>query len=146
MRWNADPRFHRYLNAHDADETAAILARWQQHWEEHGFGLVAVEDRATGILIGRSGLHYHRLWPDDPEVGWAFEPDLWGRGLATEAGAACVRWAFDDHGFERVVSICVPGNVASRRVMAKLGFRLLTECDSEQWGTLLIHALDTAAR
>jgi len=142
-RWNADPRLYRYLSGRPLtrDETADAMAHWDRHWLSHGFGLLAVEDRETGALIGRSGVAYHRLWPDDPEVGWKIDPARWGQGLATEAGAACVRWAFVELGFERVVSICLPANAASRRVMAKLGFRLVAECDSE-WGPLLIHALE----
>jgi len=115
---------------------------WERHWEERGFGLLAVEDRETGALIGRSGVQYHTLWPADPEVGWAFDPDWWGRGLATEAGAACVGWAFRELGLDRVVSIAHPANVASRRVMEKLGFRLVAERVSEVWGRLLVHALE----
>ncbi len=123
-------------------EAAEGLARYERHWDDHGFGLLAAEDRETRELVGRTGVAYHRAWPDDPEVGWGFDPDWWGRGLATEAGAACVRWAFERLRFSRVVSICLPENAASRRVMEKLGFRLLTERDS-QWGVLLVHALDT---
>jgi RimJ/RimL family protein N-acetyltransferase len=124
------------------EESAASLCRYDRHWHEHGFGLVAVEDRATDALIGRSGVQYHRQWADDPEVGWGLDPEWWGRGLATEAGAACVRWAFDELGYERLVSICTPENVASRRVMEKLGFRVLaTKRDDELGIALWIHAL-----
>jgi RimJ/RimL family protein N-acetyltransferase len=75
-------------------------------------------------------------------VGWGLDPEWWGRGLATEAGAACVRWAFDELGYERLVSICTPENVASRRVMEKLGFRVLATKRHDELGiTLWIHAL-----
>jgi RimJ/RimL family protein N-acetyltransferase len=124
------------------EESAASLRRYDRHWREHGFGLLAVDDRTTGALIGRSGVQYHRQWADDPEVGWGLDPGWWGRGLATEAGAACVRWAFDVLGYPRLVSICTQENLASRRVMEKLGFRLLdTKRDGELGLTLWIHAL-----
>jgi RimJ/RimL family protein N-acetyltransferase len=55
-------------------------------------------------------------------VGWLLDPAVWGRGLATEAGEASVRYGFEVLGADRLVSICVPENGASRRVMAKLGF------------------------
>jgi RimJ/RimL family protein N-acetyltransferase len=134
---------YRYLRGRPLtrDETAADMARWERHWAEHGFGLLAIDDRETGALIGRSGLAYHKVWPTDPEVGWKIDPARWGQGLATEAGAACIRWGFGELGFERLVSICLPGNAASRRVMAKLGLRVVAECDSEH-GQLLIHALE----
>ena len=122
------------------DESAAALARYRRHWAEHGFGLLAVEDRASGSLIGRAGPQFHRLWPSDAELGWGFDPDWWGRGLATEAGAACLEWGFGPLGFARLVSITTPENVASRRVMAKLGFSLLREIvDPAQGVRLLVH-------
>ena len=64
------------------------------------------------------------MWPDDPEVGWLIDTRWQGKGLATEAGAACIEYAFRELGFERVVSICTAENAASRRVIEKLGFRL----------------------
>ena len=123
------------------EESAAALARYQRHWTEHGFGLLAVEDRESGRLIGRAGPQLHRLWPSDPELGWGLDPGCWGRGLATEAGRACLEWAFGDLGVRRLVSITTPENAASRRVMEKLGFSLLEELPDPDLGiTLLVHA------
>jgi len=141
-RWNADPAFTRHLagvqTRAQSDET---FDRWERHWRERGFGLLAIEWRDTGELIGRVGPQYHRMWADDPEVGWALDPAWWGRGIATEAGAASVAWSFGALGFERVVSITTEANVASRNVMAKLGFTLHAQVPSE-WGILWVHALD----
>ena len=141
-RWNADPLHRRHLSGvQTREQSDEAFDRWQRHWEERGFGLLAVEWRETGELIGRSGPQFHRAWSDDPEVGWALDPAWWGRGIATEAGAASVAWAFGELDFARVVSITTEGNTESRNVMAKLGFRLHTIVPSE-WGPLLVHALD----
>jgi RimJ/RimL family protein N-acetyltransferase len=139
--WNADPEFTRHLaGVQTREESDATFDRWQRHWDEHGFGLLGIEWSETGELIGRVGPAYHRMWPYDPEVGWALDPAWWGRGIATEAGAVAVAWAFGDLGFARVVSITTEANVASRAVMRKLGFAFHTEVPSE-WGPLWIHAL-----
>lgn len=146
-RWQTDPRFMEHMGRASMSraESAAALRRYDTHWQEHGFGLLALEDRGTGALVGRSGVQYHREWADDPEVGWGVDPDWWGRGLATEAGAACVRWAFDELGRERLVSICTRGNLASRRVMEKLGFGLLTRKTDALLGVeLWVHVLARA--
>jgi RimJ/RimL family protein N-acetyltransferase len=89
-------------------------------------------------------VQFHRAWPHgDPEVGWAVDPEWWGQGIATEMGAAFVEWAFDDLGFSRVVSITTEANVASRRVMAKLGFTLLAKVqDPVVPGEVWVHRLD----
>ena len=141
-RWNADPEFTRYLaGVQTRAQSDEAFDRWQRHWDEHGFGLLAVEWLETGELIGRVGPQYHRYWPADPEVGWALDPAWWGRGLATEAGAAAVEWGHGELGYERLVSITVEANTASRNVMHKLGFELLEVLPSE-WGPLWVHARD----
>jgi RimJ/RimL family protein N-acetyltransferase len=141
-RWNADPVFTEHLGGvHSRERSDEVFDRWLRHWEEHGFGSLAVEWAETGELIGRSGPQFHRVWPHDPEVGWGVDPSWWGRGVATEAGAASVAWALGELGFTRVVSITTEENAPSRRVMAKLGFRLLELMPSE-WGELWVHALD----
>lgn len=144
-RLNADPDFTRHLaGVQTREESEAAIARWERHWAEHGFGILAVEWRETGAFIGRVGVQYHRVWPADPEVGWALDPAFWGRGIATEAGAACVDWAFGELGCPRLVSIATEANTASRNVMRKLGFAKHAVVPSE-WGPLWVHARDRAA-
>jgi RimJ/RimL family protein N-acetyltransferase len=141
-RWNADPEHTRYLSGVlTREQSDAAFDRWQRHWEEHGFGLLGIEWAATGELVGRTGPAFHKAWPEDPEVGWGLDPAWWGKGIATEAGAAAIAWAFGELEFARVVSITTEANTASRRVMARLGFREHARVRSE-WGELWIHALD----
>jgi RimJ/RimL family protein N-acetyltransferase len=141
-RWNADAEYARHLaGVQTRAQSDEMFDRWQRHWSEHGFGLLAIEWKETGDLIGRTGPQYHRFWPADPEVGWALDPAWWGRGIATEAGAAAIAWAFDDLDYARIVSITTEANGASRSVMAKLGFVLTTTVPSE-WGPLWVHALE----
>ena len=140
--WLADPGFTRYLGGvRDRSGSEELYQRVEAHWAEHGFGPLAVADRETGELIGRGGVAFHRSWPDNPEVGWWIVPARQGQGLATEGGAAAVAWGFGKLGFERLVSITLEANLASRAVMAKLGFTLHERVPSE-WGELWVHALD----
>jgi RimJ/RimL family protein N-acetyltransferase len=140
--WNADPDFTRHLaGVQTREQSDEAFDRWEGHWHEHGFGLLAIEWRETGDLIGRTGPQFHRAWRHDPEVGWALDPAWWGRGIATEAGSASVAWAFGELGYERLVSITTEPNTASQGVMAKLGFQLYRRIPSE-WGELMVHALD----
>jgi RimJ/RimL family protein N-acetyltransferase len=123
---NARPEVVRHLGRAPMTraETAEQLARITAHWEEHGFGLWAAEERATGRLAGFIGLSHPVFLPavmPAVEVGWRLDPDVWGRGLATEGGAASLRYGFEVLGLERILSIIDPANEASRRVAAKLG-------------------------
>jgi len=144
-RWHVDPELVRYMSkpSFSCEEMEADLERYESHWEEHGFGLWAAEEKASGELVGRAGLAYHRVWSNDPEVGWLIDRPWQGRGLATEAGAACVEYALGELGFERVVSICTAENAASRRVMEKLGFRVWRDLyDPKHDLKLLLHVRD----
>jgi RimJ/RimL family protein N-acetyltransferase len=105
-------------------ETEEQLRRLRRHWHEHGFGTWAAEEKVSGRLVGRIGLSYHRLWPEEPEVGWKLDPDVWGRGYATEGGAASVRHAFEMVAAPRVVSLVHPDNAASIAVVQRLGLAL----------------------
>jgi RimJ/RimL family protein N-acetyltransferase len=105
-------------------EAAYDLHRLEEHWLEHGFGHWAVEDRATGRLVGRSGIKRHADWsldPDNTECGWLFERAAWGRGYATEGARAAIAFAREELGRPEVISIAHPDNAASRRVMEKAG-------------------------
>jgi RimJ/RimL family protein N-acetyltransferase len=144
-RWHTEPELMRHMGrlSFTGEETEAHFSRYERHWEEHGFGLWAAEEKQTGTLIGRAGIAYHRLWPSDPEIGWLINVPWQGKGLATEAGAACIEYAFGELGFDRVVSICTPENAASRRVMEKLDFRVWRELHDERLDLrLLLHKRD----
>jgi RimJ/RimL family protein N-acetyltransferase len=122
----AHPDVTRYLRPLDLDGTRRQLMGFVDHWDEHGFGLWAVEERASGRLIGRVGLWHHDDWSasqHDAEVGWTLARDVWGHGLATEGGDAALRFGFDAKGMRRIVSIAHRENVRSQRVMAKLGMQ-----------------------
>jgi RimJ/RimL family protein N-acetyltransferase len=104
----------------DVDRQIAAMAA---HWEEHGFGWYAFRDRETGALVARGGPHRaHVAGREEVEIGWTVVPERWGQGLATELGAASLDVAFGPLGLVDVVSFTLPGNLASRRVMEKLGF------------------------
>jgi [ribosomal protein S5]-alanine N-acetyltransferase len=119
-----DARVGRWLGGvADRARTAEMLERWIAHWDAHRFGLWSARDRDSGALVGRGGLSV--LLVDggaDIEAGWTIAADRWGEGLATELGAAAIEVAEQDLRVERLVSLTLHDNLASRRVMQKLGF------------------------
>ena len=122
-------------------ETESQLDRFRRHWDVHGFGIWAAEERDTRRFVGRIGLQYHQLWPHDPEVGWGLDPALWGRGYATEGGAAALAHGLETLRFPRVVSIVLPANARSIRVVERLGLRPWRRIPSS-WGELEVYAVD----
>lgn len=86
----------------------------------------AAELKAVHALIGYVGLAIPTWLPQvlpAVEVGWRLHPDHWGKGLATEGGRASLRHGFVELHLDRIIGIYHPSNVASRRVMEKLGMR-----------------------
>ncbi|MBD1822301.1 GNAT family N-acetyltransferase [Cyanobacteria bacterium FACHB-DQ100] len=84
------------------------------------FGMWAVVEKASQTLLGRCGLIYLDGTPEI-ELGYALDKAYWNRGIATEASIACLRFGFEQVGLERVVAISQPENLASQRVMQKVG-------------------------
>lgn len=120
---NADPAVARWLGPIDPLLTKSVIAAWIDHWRLHRFGLWAVEEKSTGQFIGRVGLVQHADWTasaHDAEVGWTLAKQAWGRGYATEAARAALAWA-PTRALRTIISITLPDNVRSRRVMEKLG-------------------------
>ena len=86
-----------------------------------------MEEKISGAFIGRIGLLYHEDWPEGEhktEVGWLLDRAYWGQGLATEGARASLNYGFERQGLERIISIALPENSASRRVMEKCGLTL----------------------
>jgi len=120
-----DPEVTRYIATGWADHIDKVRERMERQarrWREHGFGIWAVEDRETGEFLGRSGLQ-HLDQTDEVEVGYIFLQKGWGKGYATEAARASLRYGFDYLGLDRIVACAYPENTASRNVMTKMGMR-----------------------
>jgi RimJ/RimL family protein N-acetyltransferase len=99
------------------------LAMMVGHWSLRGYGLWAVEERSSGVLVGRIGFWNPDGWPDF-ELGWTLRRAFWGRGYATEGARAALRFAFTQMGRPHVISLIHPDNAASIRVALRLGERL----------------------
>ncbi len=113
---------------HLADDVGAEqawigMAQWLGQWELRGTGQWVLEERSTGDFVGRAGMHLPERpgWPGI-EIGWALHPDHWGKGYATEAGAASVDYAFAHHAVDAIYSVILHENVASQAVARRLGF------------------------
>jgi len=121
-------------------ESERFLDRQIRHWEDHGFGMWAVERKGQEELVGYLGLAVPVWLPQvlpAVEVGWRLHPDCWGRGLATEGGRASLRHGFDVLQLDRVISIFEAENVASGRVMTKLGMSDWLVTDDPRHGVTL---------
>jgi RimJ/RimL family protein N-acetyltransferase len=121
---NQDPAVMEHMQGLTAPEVSnAFVDRIEAHWDAHGWGLWAVEVPGVAPFVGFVGLWpaTHVLGWDSREVGWRLVRDHWGRGYATEAAHAALRFGFQEHGFGEIVSFTVPQNVRSLAVMERIG-------------------------
>lgn len=122
MRW--------YPAAFDRRAATAWLERTLQSYEARGFGLLIVEDRATGEFLGTAGPTIQVVeGMDEVEIGWHTRPGRKGEGIAPEAAAATRDWAFLTLDVDHLISLVRPENMASARVAEKLGMRADREVD-----------------
>ena len=121
-----DPRVppHRRINAEGRPTVEDIAAQIRAEREESGPGILAVERKGTADVIGYCGLtiHGNGSADDEPELAYELLRAAHGRGYATEAARAVVAWA-GVAGYRRLWAEVWDWNVASRRVLEKLGFR-----------------------
>lgn len=107
-----------------------INNRYRKSYEDHGFGLWTVELKdhppATAggtdknVPIGICGLVKRDSLPD-PDIGFAFLPDYWGKGYAFEAAKATLEYAREVVGAERILAITDADNESSGKLLEKIG-------------------------
>jgi RimJ/RimL family protein N-acetyltransferase len=127
-RLHTDPQVMKTLSAdgklHSEDATRNHIRRAVEHWEQHGFGLWVFHRKADGHFVGRGGLTIYQI--DAKNViglAYAVLSDLWNQGFATEMAQASLDVGFGPLGSDEIASWTLPINLASQRVMEKLGFR-----------------------
>ncbi len=120
-----DPRVMDHLGGvRRPEELTPWFNRVLDEWSRHGYSWWSIRDLATGEFIGRGGLRRLTIeGREEVEVGYAFRPEFWGRGYATEFARESVRVGFKQLELLELVSFTQPANLASRRVMEKAGFR-----------------------
>jgi RimJ/RimL family protein N-acetyltransferase len=106
------------------DQTETWLEWHVAMWEQEGYSHWAAELRESRAFIGWIGLT--KVWEPKEivpavEIGWFVDRSYWGRGLATEGGRCSLEFGFTDLGLDRIIARYDPDNVASGKVMEKLG-------------------------
>jgi [ribosomal protein S5]-alanine N-acetyltransferase len=125
----SDPETMRYYPApYDRAGVERWIERNRERYREDGAGLWAMELIETTEVIGDCGVVVQQV--DDKrmyEIGYHLHRDYWGRGLATEAAAACRDWGFAHLKTERLISLIRPENLPSCRVAERVGMTLWKE-------------------
>jgi ribosomal-protein-alanine N-acetyltransferase len=125
----SDPETMRfYPEPRDRAGVESWIERNRRRYRDDGHGLWAMVLKSSGEVVGDCGLARQTVDDvDEIEIGYHVRRDLWGRGLAPEAAAACRDYGFERLGAKQLISLIRPENLPSRRVAEKVGLSLWKE-------------------
>ncbi len=142
VRLKADPRAFGLLlggvrtRARTTNELASDIA----FWGRHRVGMWMVREHLTHRMVGVTGIMSR---PDGRGMSlrFALAPNEWGRGYASEAAGAALRFAHDRAGLERVIAVARATNMASREVLGAIGMRRCGEFPQNDHRMLMFESL-----
>jgi [ribosomal protein S5]-alanine N-acetyltransferase len=135
MSWEAHAdreATHAFVRSYIEALAANTAVGWVIEHEGRAVGWIALDDIEWQVRALRL---------DRGELGYWLGPQVWGKGLMTEAATAVVRFGFDTIGLHKVTTRCLADNHASRRVIEKVGFRYIGCAEDDVWRDGRWHAL-----
>lgn len=129
---DSNPNVHTYLGnnpVENIDQIREVIKMIRQQYIDNGIGRWAIIDKQTNDFIGWTGLKFetetinnHRQYYD---LGYRLIEKYWGKGIATEATKATLKYAFDELNLTEIYAICDIGNIASKNVLEKSGLKII---------------------
>lgn len=115
----------------NVEESKEVVKMIMQQYEDNGVGRLAVIEKESDLLIGWSGLKLNTSKINEHqnfyELGYRFLPETWGKGYATESGKASLEYGFNDLKAETIYAYAHSENLASNKILTKLGFENMGE-------------------
>ena len=121
---NSNPDVMRYTCEPMPGSVEEVREAIKNHrdFDLYGYGRWGCFLKETGVLIGFCGLKFLTDL-NAVDVGYRFLPQHWGKGFATEACRSSLQFGFAELGLDRIIGLVKPENLASRRVLEKVGMR-----------------------
>ena len=137
---DSDPEVHKYLGnkpIQTKDQAMEVIDYIRKQYDQHGIGRLAVIDRKTEDFIGWGGLKYEQKLRKEfsyYDLGYRIRKKYWGKGIATEIGAASIKYGFTTLKLKEICAAADVDNLASNRVLRKIGLDFIETFEFE--GTL----------
>ena len=138
---DADPEVHRYLGNKPIEslkEAQQAIDFIRKQYTERGVGRFALVEKSSGDFIGWSGLKFNTgekeaigKKNDFYDVGYRLIPRYWNKGYATESSLAALNLGFNDLQLQTIVGAAETGNIASNKVLKKIGLLFMEEFQYE---------------
>lgn len=129
---NSDPAVMRYTGESPMarlEEAEKAIAEYPD-FESIGYGRWGCVIKGLESIIGFCGLKY-LAEIDEVDLGYRFLPRHWGKGFATESCNASIQFGFEVLGLEHIIAMVLPENLASIRVLEKVGMQLEGQVEYE---------------
>ncbi|MBW4675464.1 MAG: GNAT family N-acetyltransferase [Desmonostoc geniculatum HA4340-LM1] len=125
--YQSDPLYLLYCDCNnrtenDVYEFVQMFINQQKEQPRTKFQL-AVVLKEENLLIGNCGIRVNNPQLREANIGYELNPEYWGQGYATEAAHAILNFGFEELKMHRIWSWCVTENIASVRVLEKIGMR-----------------------
>ena len=123
-RLNVDPEVIRYTGdpSFSSEEEARAFVLGYDRYQKHGYGRWGVINKQDREFLGWAGL---KLVDGEVDLSYRFFREVWSQGFATEAARACIQFGFTRLGMSRIVARALPENVASWKVLEKVGMQFI---------------------
>ena len=137
LAYQNDPLYLRYnpwtqRTEQDARQFVRWFIAWQEEQPRKKFQFAAIlpgEER----LIGNCGIRMRSTNAREADIGYEFDSRYWGQGYATEVARAMLAFGFGQLGLHRIWAHCFAENVASARVLEKIGMQLEGRLRENEW-------------
>ncbi len=128
---NSDPEVIRFTGdeAFKSVEEAAQLIRDYDQYKKYGYGRWTILSDDPSEYLGWCGLNYNKD-TKETDIGFRLLRSQWGKGIATEAAAACLDYGFNQLGLDKIIGRAMKENQASVRVLVKTGMRFEKDFDA----------------
>ncbi len=134
---DANPKVHKFLGNQPIskpEEAEEIIKNIKRQYEQFGIGRWAIAHKETDEFIGWTGFkREEKLRPDRVylDLGYRLREKYWGQGIATETAKACLKYGFDTLNYDEVFACADINNLASNKILRKLGFQYKEDFEFE---------------
>ncbi len=133
---DSNPKVHTYLGnnaVENIDQIREAIKKIRQQYIDNGIGRWAIIDKETNNFIGWSGLKFVTETTNNHinfyDLGYRLIEQYWGKGIATETTKATLQYAFETLNVTEIFAMCEIGNVSSKNVLEKSGFKFIETFD-----------------
>ncbi|WP_333853087.1 GNAT family N-acetyltransferase [Epilithonimonas sp.] len=124
----------------DIDEAKEFLENYQDY-KINGFGRWAVIEKSNNEFLGWCGLKYDKIL-DETDIGFRFFEEHWNKGFATESAKACIDFGFENLNLKSIVGRAMKENIASIKVLEKIGLKFEREFDFDKNNKGVIYKIE----